>query len=70
MHLMLFQRNCRTKALKLRLDFPPDHFLPQSSSSSSSSSFSILDRRSLTEVCAGQRDIHEGQHRVRLLTAK
>jgi hypothetical protein len=33
------------------------------------SSFSVFDRRLLTEICAEQRDIHEGQHPMRLLTA-
>jgi hypothetical protein len=36
---------------------------------SSSFSFSIFDRRSLAEVCAEQRRIHELRQRMRLLTA-
>ena len=37
---------------------------PQSCSFSSSSSFSIFDRRSLAEVCAEQRRIHELRQRM------
>src|ERR1700738_4767824 len=47
----------------------PSPLLLVPQSYSSSFSFSIFDRRSLAEVCAEQRRIHELRQRMRLLTA-